>query len=64
MKTGIGGLEDMKHIYGTTVARKKGKAGKEGKVGNLEVKAKHTYSFQWLLKLQSFSVYLTNFVMY
>lgn len=46
MKTGIGGLEDMKHIYGTIVARKKDKAGKEGKVSNLEVKTKHTYSFQ------------------
>lgn len=28
----IGGLEDMKLIYGTTVARKKGKAEKEDKV--------------------------------
>lgn len=30
--SGIDGQGDMKHIYGTTVARKKARAGKEDKV--------------------------------
>ena len=39
--SGIDGLVDMKHICGTTVARKKDKAGKEDKVSQSNKNKKH-----------------------
>ncbi|CAL5428348.1 unnamed protein product [Camellia sinensis] len=38
--SGIDGLVDMKPIYGTTVVRKRDKAGKEGKVRGYDMEAK------------------------
>ncbi|KAB2627579.1 hypothetical protein D8674_021197 [Pyrus ussuriensis x Pyrus communis] len=49
---GIDGPVDMKRICGTIVATKKGRAGREGKLGNYSqmMNLQFTWEKQWILK--------------